>query len=293
MVLPSYFFHVRDISLYLQRPNLTVLSIETKRSIKRFLAQTKKAFVHNKDKPISAILNYHSIHPAHEFGTKPEEFWQQMEYLKSNFDVVSLLDFYELRKTKRNLPDKLVMVTFDDGYEDNYEYAFPILNKFGIKATVFVTTGFINGDIDIAKDHVTYRGLNPLTWEQIIQLSKSGISFGSHTHTHQILAHVSREYAEEEISKSKTILEKQLGRSIDMFAYPLGQPRTFNQQIIQLLQKYHFKLACSTIWGSDNSYTDILALRRIRIDAVDTMDDFRQKVNGHWDFVKFFQTIRC
>lgn len=246
-----------------------------------------------KNRKLSAILNYHSIHPTHKFATKPEEFWRQMEYLKSNFRVVSLLDFYKLKKTERDLPDKLAMVTFDDGYKDNYEYAFPILSKFGIKATVFVTTGFINGDINIAKDHITYCGLRPLTWEQIRQMSKSGILFGAHTHTHQVLAEISPENAEEEITMSRKILEKQLGKPVEMFAYPLGHRKTFNTQITGLLKKHHFKLACSTIWGSDNSNTDILALRRIRIDAVDTMDDFRQKVNGHWDFVKFFQTIRC
>jgi hypothetical protein len=138
----------------------------TKHLIKRFIAAAVKPYVGRKNRKLSVILNYHSIHPAHKFATKPEEFWQQMEYLKSNFDVVSLLDFYELRKTGRNLPDKLAMVTLDDGYEDNYKYAFPILSKFGIKATVFITTGFINGDVDIAKDHITYRGLSPLTWNK-------------------------------------------------------------------------------------------------------------------------------
>jgi peptidoglycan/xylan/chitin deacetylase (PgdA/CDA1 family) len=264
-----------------------------KNLIKRFIAAAIKPYGSGNNRKLSVILNYHSIHPAHKFATKPGEFYQQMEYLKSNFRVVSLHDFYKLKKTEKDLPDKLAMVTFDDGYKDNYEYAFPILSEFGIKAAVFVTTGFINGDIDITKDHIIYRGLKPLTWEQIRQMSKSGILFGAHTHTHQILTEISPRNAEEEITKSQNVLEKQLGESVEMFAYPLGQRKTFNTQIIYLLKKHHFKLACSTIWGSDNSNIDILALRRIRIDAVDTMDDFRQKVNGHWDFVKFFQTIRC
>jgi peptidoglycan/xylan/chitin deacetylase (PgdA/CDA1 family) len=265
----------------------------TKNLIKRFIATAIKPYVGRKNRKLSAILNYHSINPTHKFATKPKEFRQQMEYLKSNFQVVSLLDFYKLKKTEKDLPNKLAMVTFDDGYKDNYEYAFPILSKFGIKATVFVTTGFINGDIDITKDHIAYRGLNSLTWEQIKQMSKSGILFGAHTHTHRILTEISPEDAEGEITKSRKILEKQLGKPVEMFAYPLGQRKTFNTQIIRLLKKHHFKMACSTIWGSDNSNIDILALRRIRIDAIDTMDDFKQKINGHWDFVKFFQMIRC
>jgi hypothetical protein len=77
-----------------------------------------------------------------------------------------------------------------------------------------------------------------------------------------------------------------------MFAYPLGQLGTFNQQIIELHKKYHFKLACSTLWGCNNSNTDIFALNRIRIDACDTFDDFNEKISGNWDFIKWIQILK-
>lgn len=184
------------------------------------------------------------------------------------------------------------MVTFDDGYGDNYEYAFPILKHFRIKATIFLTTGFINGEIDIAKRDRTYNGLKPLKWEQIFEMRDEGITFGSHTHTHPILTDISLKDAENDIVHSKNILKDRLNESIKMFAYPLGHRKTFNLFIIKLLQKHGFELACSTLWGCDNSDTDIYSLHRIRIDACDTFNDFKEKINGNWEFIRWVQKLK-
>ena len=267
-------------------------SIQTKQKIKRLCAKVFKSIISKQSKNLSVILNYHSVQPQNTYSTKPQDFSRQMEYLVGEFNIVSLPEFYRIRCDKKELPNKLAMVTFDDGYEDNYKYAFSILNKYGIKATIFVTTGFINGAIDISKDHIAYRGLKPLTWEQIVEMKKVGISFGAHTHTHQILAGISLEDAEKEIAKSRNILEEKLREPVQMFAYPFGQRRTFNDSIVRLLRMHDFKLACSTVWGSDNGNTDIFALHRIRIDALDSFDDFKNKVNGYWDFIKWFQLLR-
>ena len=269
-----------------------MFSIGAKLLIKRFIAAMIKPYSSKQNRKLSIILNYHSIHPTCKFATKPDDFRQQMEYLKSNFDVVSLPDFYEMRKTQRELPDKLAMVTFDDGYEDNYEYAFPVLEKFGIKATIFLTTGFVNGEIDITQKHATYRGLRALKWEQVLEMRGKGVIFGAHTHTHPILTEISLEDGEREIVQSKNILGDKLGESAELFAYPLGQPKTFNTQIMELLRKHGFKLACSTLWGHDNGNTDIFALNRIRIDAWDTFGNFKEKVNGDWDFIKWVQILK-
>lgn len=268
----------------------TWFSIQTKHKIKRFSARIFRRTLSKQR--LSVILNYHSVQPQNAYSTKPQDFLRQMEYLAGEFNIISLPEFYRARGDKRDLPEKLAVVTFDDGYEDNYEYAFPILNKFGIKATIFTTTGFINDEIDITKDHIAYRGLKPLSWKQIKEMSNSGISFGAHTHTHPILTEISLESAEKEIIQSRNVLKERLGDSIELFAYPLGQPKTFNTQIIGLLKKHYFKVACSTIWGSNNSNTDIFALHRIRIDAGDTIEDFKAKVNGQWDFIRWFQVLR-
>ncbi len=263
--------------------------LEPKQLIKRYTGKVITALGFNKAKKLSIILNYHSVHPTQKFATKPEDFSRQMEYLSSHFTVVSLPEFYELRIAGKALPDRLAIITFDDGYEDNCIYAFPVLKRFGLTATVFLTTGFINGEVDITEKHGTYQGLKALTWEQILEMRKYGITFGAHTHTHPILTEISLDSAEKEICESRKIIEDKLREPVDLFAYPLGQAGTFNPAIIDLLKKHGFKLSCSTLWGSNNMNTDFFALNRIRIDALDTFDDFREKVNGNWDFIRWIQ----
>lgn len=274
---------------------MMMLSTEYKQILKRFLAGTFRAtqWIYGGRKASSTvILNYHSIHPVHKFATKPDDFEKQMEYMVMNFKIISLHDLYEIRTSKKDISGKFCVLTFDDGYEDNYEYAFPILKKFGINATIFLTTGFINGEVDIAKRDIIYGGLKPLKWEQILRMKAEGLSFGCHTHTHPILSDISLNDAENEIIYSKEILEKRLNETIKMFAYPLGQRRTFNTSIADLLRKHGFESACSTIWGCDNSYTDIFGLHRIRIDSIDTLNDFKDKVNGDWEFIRWIQRLR-
>ncbi|RJQ17502.1 MAG: polysaccharide deacetylase family protein [Nitrospiraceae bacterium] len=266
--------------------------LETKQIIKRYTGKFITAFSLNKSTKLSVILNYHSVHPTHNFATTPNDFLQQMEYLVANFTMVSLPDFYKLRIAGKSLPDRLAIITFDDGYEDNYTYAFPVLKQFGIKATVFLTTGFINGEVDITEKDGTYQDLKALTWEQVREMRGDGISFGAHTHTHPILTEISLDQAEGEISRSKKILEEKLGEPAGLFAYPFGQPKTFNRNIIDLLKKHGFKSACSTLWGCNNSNVDIFSLNRIRIDACDTFHDFKEKVNGKWEFIKWIQALR-
>ena len=238
-------------------------------------------------------MNYHSVHPTHHNATTPDDFETQMEYLKSEFTVISLVDFQTLRQSDSDLPDKVAVITFDDGYEDNYQYAFPILKKLELPATIFVSTAYIDGDVDITQRYFTYRGLTPLTWDQIREMKQSRISFGGHTDSHQILSEILIDDAKREIILSKSKLEARLGEPVTHFAYPLGQPWTFNPAIIDILRESGFSLSCATIWGSDNSHTDMFALHRIRIDAVDTVMDFKNKVLGKWDFTSIFQTIKA
>jgi peptidoglycan/xylan/chitin deacetylase (PgdA/CDA1 family) len=265
-------------------------SIEQKQDFKRVCAKFYNFVQTQRPLDLSIILNYHSIHPTNTFSTKPADFLQQMQYLANEFNVLSLPQFHKLRLDCEKLPDKTVIVTFDDGYENNYQYAFPILAKYRLPATIFLTTAFIDKNYDITQEHIAYRGLPPLTWENIIEMKKSGLSFGAHTHTHPILTNTTLEKAEQEIALSKKIIEERLTEPIKMFAYTLGQRNTFNNSIKALLRQHGF--GCSTIWGTNNSKTDILALRRVRIDAQDTFDDFKSKVNGLWNFVALFQKIK-
>ncbi|MGB9609260.1 MAG: polysaccharide deacetylase family protein [Minisyncoccia bacterium] len=266
------------------------MPIVIKQKIKRLLATFYYPLyriikILNKN-PKLIILIYHSVNPDHRWSISPKNFEEQIKWLADNYPIISLKNFPNFQKDS-------IAITFDDGYEDNYLYTFPILKKYNCPATIFITTGFITKEIDITqqKNHC-YKGLKPLSIEQIIEMSKYNIDFGCHTHTHSILSKIPPEIAESEITKSKQILERILNQSVGLFAYPNGQPSDFNKETKSILEKNNFRLACSTIHGSNFKNTDPLSLYRIRIDPFDNLNDFKQKISGAWDFINFFQKIK-
>lgn len=266
------------------------MKVQQKQKIKRILAkvfypylQAVKLFSRE---PKFTILMYHLVNPSHQWSTKPNEFEEQIKFLTSNYQVSPLKDFFNFNKDS-------IAITFDDGYEDNFYYALPILKKYNCPATFFICTGFVTKEVDITKNGKgVYRGFKPLSLEQIKEMQKEGMDFGSHTHTHPILSKIPLEEAKKEIHKSKAILEDILGDKINLFAYPLGQLKTFNKNIISILEKEGFQLACSTIWGSNKKDTNPFVLHRIRIDSEDTFEDFKSKIEGNWDFIKWFHLLK-
>lgn len=262
-------------------------STRIKQNIKRCLAKGMKYFAPYYK---SVILNYHSIHPSNPYSTQPDDFEEQMAFLSSNFNIISLDKLYNKKIAGWN-PDKdYAVVTFDDGYEDNYIYAFPILQKFNIDATMFITTGFINGEVDIRNIFKEYGQLKILNWIQIREMQRFGISFGSHTHTHPNLVLLNKERLYEEFIKPKQLMENHLGTEVISLAYPFGQRKHFNEEIKQIAKEVGYRLACSTILGCDNSKTDLFELHRIRIDSHDTLRDFSDKISGGWDFIGWFHS---
>jgi peptidoglycan/xylan/chitin deacetylase (PgdA/CDA1 family) len=269
------------------------LSLHNKQKVKRLVSLAYRRLGLNGAQHLSIILNYHSIHPTHHSSTRPEDFLAQMAFLKEHFAVISLRGFFEARAANRTLPGKVAMITFDDGYRDNYDYAFPVLQELGLTATVFLATGFIDGELDITREWGDYQGLDHLNWRQVKEMNENGLHIGAHTHTHSILSRLSSDEVEKEIFQSKHIIEEKLGERVSHFAYPLGQPHTFERSVVDVLRRHGFDLACSTIWGTDNRRTDMFALRRIRIDVDDSIADFINKVYGAWDFVRYFQVLRA
>ena len=272
---------------------MIMLSNRYKQILKRILAGIFRLnrTMYGDNKQISGvILNYHSIRPGHSTSTSPVDFELQMRHLAENFSIIPLSEFCRVRAAGRTLPERCVVVTFDDGYEDNYLYAFPVLKKFNIPATVFLTTGFIEGEVDITEKYPAYRGLKPLEWGQIEDMKRGGIEFGGHTHTHPVLSRIAINEAEEEIVTSQNIIKSKLGGCRN-FAYPSGMPNTYNSEVISILRKHGFESACTAVMG-DAAEADIFELRRVRIDSIDSLSDFSDKVRGYWNFVGSIQRLK-
>ena len=233
------------------------------------------------------ILMYHSVNPNHHYSISPAAFDEQLRYLSSNYTIISLSSLVEMLRKDNILYSNPVVLTFDDGYEDNYYYAYSLLKKYGCSATIFLCPGFIDEVADIHRiGYPAYKFLKPLNWQQIEEMHNNGISFGSHTYSHSKLTAISYEEAEAEIRMSKDKIETVLGQPIHFFTYPWG---FYNQKIIRILKNTGFYASCSTIWSTRNCKENLFALNRIRVDCDDTLYDFKQKVCGAYDFMRFVQ----
>jgi peptidoglycan/xylan/chitin deacetylase (PgdA/CDA1 family) len=154
-----------------------------------------------------------------------DEFCWQLDYLKSHgFTSMLFAEFRDAQRGARPMPEKPVLITFDDGYANNYELAFPILKEMGMKANVFLVFEKIGGDSRWDSAIETAAPIPMLTWPQIRDMRDSGVfEFGSHTMRHRDLRKIPVADARWEIAQSKKALEACLGREVIGFAYPWGE----------------------------------------------------------------------
>jgi len=212
-----------------------------------------------RDRYVVPILTYHHVGipsvSKHRLNTVTAlSFKHQMSFLKRHgFQVVSFEDFVEGAKEGRSFNRNTVVLQFDDGYEDNYTYAFPILKKHGFPATVFLVS-----------DKVGTPGF--LTWDQIKEMEKYNFVVGAHTRHHVYLPGVSEAQAQDEIAGSKKTIEDHLGHKIDYFCYPSGG---FTEEIKNFVQDAGYKAAVTTNRGKNLFNQDLYALKRIRMSTGD------------------------
>ncbi len=245
------------------------------------------------------ILAFHRVNDFHRnpltVGT--ELFRQQMNYLKEKgYNSVGLeeLPSFHLSQTS-NLSPRSVAITFDDGFQDNYIYAFPILKQFGFKATFFLTIDLIGTDLVLEKDTPDKPDLNKdrmLSWDEVRRMHEEGMDFGSHTCTHANLFSISKQQAEKEILDSYSKLGGETGASPLFFCYPYG---AFNEGIKALVKKAGFKGAVVT----PNRYIyneDLFSLFRVGIYGHNNLDIFKFKISKYFRWLqrkKWFWDLRA
>lgn len=199
------------------------------------------------------VLNYHQInnedHNALTLSSK--EFEAQIKYLqREGYTAISpdqLADYLQYGKA---LPAKPVLITLDDGYEDNYRVAYPILQKYQFTATIFLITDFVG-------NYGRY-----LTWDQIREMSEQGYSFEDHTLSHISLPNASDEEIRNQLGKSKEALEWRLGKKVEYLAYPGGE---YDQRVIQLTKEAGYRAAFTVNFGRDRINSTLYTLNRIPI----------------------------
>ncbi len=240
------------------------------------------------DKKRLTILTYHSINDRidPDETVTPDEFERQLQYIKENYKVISLDEAIEYFQTDFEKISGSVVITFDDGYADNYYHAYPLLKKHDFPATIFLISDFVKNS-----------GSKYLSLPQIDEMKSNNISFGSHTISHQILARLPNEEVVREIKDSKDILESLLSQRIDSFAYPVGTRADFDDATMEIVKACKYMCACSNMYGMNGEDADIFALKRIGIETTDTFSLFKQKLDGALNIMsfkdtKFFQKLK-
>jgi peptidoglycan/xylan/chitin deacetylase (PgdA/CDA1 family) len=215
------------------------------------------------------ILHYHSVSSdkgnEEKIRVFPNDFEWQMDYLKrAGYHVVTLQKAVDYLQRGGQLPSKSVAITFDDGYEDNYTQAFPILKKYHYPATIFMVTGEVGGTNSWDKNKMPTKRL--LNWTQIEEMQKGGISFQAHTVHHLNITKIPQEKAKSELAESKRVLEKHLKTNMDFFAYPFG---SISKKTVQLVRETGFKAAFTSSPGI-NAYgeTDSFRIRRMPVKEI-------------------------
>lgn len=217
------------------------------------------------------ILLYHRVANVSEDPIKlcvtPACFEKHLQFLKKHYDILPLSELSR-RLMAGNLNGNEAAITFDDGYKDNLTNALPLLEKYNIPATIFVTTSSLGEkasfewDLEYAEvDRATF-----LNEEEILILSNHKlIEIGAHTNTHSRLSDLTEAEQKDEILKSKIVLEKITGKKITAFAYPFGGIYDFNNSSKLTVKKIGFLFAYSTAHVLAKNTSDSYCIPRINI----------------------------
>ena len=225
--------------------------------------------------PKILVLNYHQIKDGTSYlSVHVNDFDAQMNYLVNQGYIAITPDaLLSALEGELQLPPKPVLITFDDGYIDNYTNAFPILQKYGLRATIFIIPAFVGKE-------------GYMNWEQLQEMENGGITMQSHTLNHIALEELPDDGIRAELLNSKILLEERLGHAVDFLAYPTG---TYNLHIAGIAQDAGYKGAFTIKYGVVDRGSNAFALERVPIfnTAQNTMKNFYERIAWRQSFEEF------
>jgi peptidoglycan/xylan/chitin deacetylase (PgdA/CDA1 family) len=221
------------------------------------------------------ILMYHyiSVPPPEaddirlDLSVTPAQFEAHLAYLRqAGYETISMRQLAYALSQQAPLPPKPIIITFDDGYRDNYENAFPLLRKYGYTGVFFV----FNYPIDTGD-------ANYLTWDMVIEMHKAGMEIGSHSYRHWDLRGRDADFLIYEIVGSKEAIEQRIGEPVRFFAYPFGYYDDLTKRVIE---SAHFWNAVTTELGIEQSFDNRFEMPRIRMHGYDQVDELAKKLKA-------------
>ena len=213
-----------------------------------------------------------------DHGYRTISFSQAVAWIRTGESGSAVLDSSHTSHLSPHTAEKLVVLTFDDGFEDNVLYAAPALARHGFVGCFFVPSGFVEAG--------RHDGLapadRPMSWEQLRALLAQGHEVGAHSVSHRKLTTVSAEELPREVGACKQALEQGLGRGVDSFCYPAGD---YNSVVKRTVESCGYLGACTVEPGANTAGADPFALKRTEISAFDTLWDFEKKLAGAYDWL--------
>jgi peptidoglycan/xylan/chitin deacetylase (PgdA/CDA1 family) len=225
----------------------------------------------NNQPAIVPILMYHHLADLPSHATELEQTWTvapknfeaQMAWLSQRgFHTITMAQLVAHLKDRQPLPSHPIIISFDDGWAEQYSIAFPILKRYGFIGTFFVYTNPL--------DRQPY-----LTWAQLQEMALARMDIQAHSLSHPHLRALPVEAAYKEIAESKAILEKRLGKPVIAFNYPFGE---YNASVIEMVRRAGFESAVTLASGYKQRADELFTLHRIRISYNDSLDDLIKRL---------------
>lgn len=209
------------------------------------------------------ILTYHSISEGSSpLQISPSLFAGQMQWLCDHARVASLTEVVNALADRSPLPERTVVLTFDDGFYDFYSSAAPVLRRLNLPATLFLLTGLCGKTNNWPGQDASWISRHSLLdWQQVAELAQQGFNFGAHSISHPVLPSLAAEKVKHEIADSQAELRERTGQPVDFFAYPYGRWSPAVRAVVQ----EHFRAACSTGAGVVQPDADPFALPRVDV----------------------------
>jgi peptidoglycan/xylan/chitin deacetylase (PgdA/CDA1 family) len=207
---------------------------------------------------------------------------------EQGYQTASLATAMERLQAGGGTAEKTLVITFDDGYRNFCQHAWPALERFGFTATMFLPTASIGDQPQI------FNKRECMSWAEVRELQRRGISFGSHTVTHPQLHGLPAERIREEILQSRRTIEDKTGTPVDTFAYPYAFPQTdepFKTTVRQILQESGYRYGVCTRIGRAGKASDPLFLERLPVNSADDAALLAAKMAGAYDWVGGLQSL--
>lgn len=263
------------------------------------------------------ILCYHRVLPEFIedvndpiYTVLPEQFESQMAFLvQEGFHTLSLTEFAAAARGLRPLTKPSVLITFDDGYADNYLIAWPIAKKYQISLNLFICTAYQGQPHPLIMTLNGYRLLNdfsrleaeppdlaahirkfphlwrPLTWEELAVMKEAGVEIALHSHAHGDFALLPPQELADDIATGLNIFESNLGYRPQGFALPYGGYHTFTLPILEILQGFGLEFIFSTQIGRPRLPHQRRVFPRLLVYQQDNLTNFQHKLYGAYDWL--------